>query len=357
VQRIQLQPQPQPVKKPLLLVDNVNPDRTVAALRDILADAGGLYDRGVPVRLVKDQMLNGVVASELTQDALIMYAHSVCRPYFLTKNGESPVRFPKPLAKMYLDWRGEWKLPPFNGIATAPLLHEDGSIHSLEGYDPHSGMWCERVPKLDGLLPQSPSFQQAEAALLLIRSTFRTFCFADAKMIRENGVDIVDLRQPPGKDESAFLVALSTAVCRPSLWRAPGFIFRAPQLSGAGSGKGKLARCICQIAFGRHPSAFTKGPDNEEFEKRIASELIEGNPVVFIDNLNNYVLKSDTLGSAITERPSRVRVFRVLKMVQLNAVAFIILTGNGLTVSEDNRAPLRHRQFRRARRRSRKPRV
>ena len=43
-------------KKPRLLVENTNPDRTVANLRDILAQVGGLYDRGVPVRLAFDQI-------------------------------------------------------------------------------------------------------------------------------------------------------------------------------------------------------------------------------------------------------------------------------------------------------------
>jgi hypothetical protein len=38
-------------EKPRLLVESCNPDQTVAALRNILAGAGGLFDRGVPVRL------------------------------------------------------------------------------------------------------------------------------------------------------------------------------------------------------------------------------------------------------------------------------------------------------------------
>jgi prophage regulatory protein len=37
-----------PAEKPRLLVENCNPDETVARVRDVLADAGGLYDRGVP---------------------------------------------------------------------------------------------------------------------------------------------------------------------------------------------------------------------------------------------------------------------------------------------------------------------
>jgi hypothetical protein len=70
-------------------------------------------------------------------------------------------------------------------------------------------------------------------------------------------------------------------------------------------------------------------------EKRIAAELIEGSPALFLDNLNNTAFKSNLLASAITERPARVRLLGKSQMVPLNATAFVILTGNGLTVSED----------------------
>ncbi|MCG2632204.1 hypothetical protein L6654_36920 [Bradyrhizobium sp. WYCCWR 13023] len=177
----------------------------------------------------------------------------------------------------------------------------------------------------------------AAAALRLIRETFKTFCFADAPIIEAvaGGVATVDTSKAPGKDESTFLVALLTAVCRPSLHLAPGVLLRAAPVSGAGAGKGLLARCICIIAFGREPHAVTAGANGEELEKRIAAELINGSPALFLDNLNNRAFKSDLLASAITERPARVRVLGRSEMVPLNASAFTILTGNGLTVSED----------------------
>jgi len=106
-------------------------------------------------------------------------------------------------------------------------------------------------------------------------------------------------------------------------------------MSGAGTGKGLLARCISIIAFGREPHAVTSGANAEELEKRIAAELIEGGPVLFLDNLNNTAFRSNLLASAITERPARVRVLGRSQMVVLNASAFVILTGNGLSVSED----------------------
>lgn len=133
-------------EKPRLLVENCSPDQTVAALRNILADTGCLYDRGVPVRLAFDQIQRGVVAQAMTPDLLVLRVHEVCRPYALkTKDGtvtEVDARLPRSFAVMYLDWRGEWRLAPLNGIASSPMLYADGSINSREGYDPASGMWC-----------------------------------------------------------------------------------------------------------------------------------------------------------------------------------------------------------------------
>jgi hypothetical protein len=326
--------------KPRLLVDNCNPDLTVAALRDMLANASQLYDRGVPVRLAFDQIQRGTVAQIMTPPALVLETHRVCRPYMLKpKEGvisEVDARLPHPFAVMYLDWRGEWHLPPLNGIASAPLLRDDGTINSIEGYDRVSGMWCEDAPDLTGLIPEHPTRGDAETALRLIRETFKTFCFADAETVDDpGGIAVVDTSKAPGRDESSFLVALLTAVCRPSLCRAPGVLLRAAPMSGAGAGKGLLARCICIIAFGRDPHAVTSGATAEELEKRVAAELIEGSPALFLDNLNNTAFKSDLLASAITECPARVRPLGKSQMVPLNSSAFVILTGNGLTVSED----------------------
>jgi hypothetical protein len=46
-------------------------------------------------------------------------------------------------------------------------------------------------------------------------------------------------------------------------------------------------------------------------------------------------LRSASLESALTERPSQVRLFGKLVAVTLNATAFVALTGNGLRLSED----------------------
>jgi hypothetical protein len=167
-----------PDGKPRLLVENCNPHQTVAALLDILAGASCLYDRGVPVRLALDQIRQGAVAQVMTPDALVLMAHEICRPYVLKERQDGTVsevnaRLPRSFAVMYLDWRGEWRLSPLNGIASAPLLRDDGTINSSEGYDLTTGMWCENVPNLARLVSERPTKDDAAAALWLIRETLR----------------------------------------------------------------------------------------------------------------------------------------------------------------------------------------
>jgi hypothetical protein len=251
-------------------------------------------------------------------------------------NGEHvPVTLPDRLAQMYLDMAGEWNLPPLAGVSTSPLLSAEGGLRSADGYDRATGLWCCGVPRLR--LPAHPSHADAEAALGLLRQTFGTFPFGDAprRWDATLEVDVIDITKPPGLDESTFLVALLTAVCRPSLWLAPGMLVTAPAVSGAGSGKGLLVRAICTIAFGVRPRAFTTGSERQELDKRLAAELIEAQPALFLDNANGIALRSDTLASVLTERPARVRLLGQTRMVPLNSTAFIAVTGNGLTVTED----------------------
>jgi hypothetical protein len=136
-------------------------------------------------------------------------------------------------------------------------------------------------------------------------------------------------------NESSFLSALLTAVCRQSLETAPGFLVRASNFSGSGSGKGLLVKAMCMIASGVRPSAFTSGHDADEMDKRLTSALIEARPAVFLDNFNAKELKSNTLASALTENPAMVRPMGQTKNVPLHTRTFIAITGNAVEIAED----------------------
>ena len=324
------------LKKPELVIHSGNLPATAEALRDLLAASGKLFDRGLPVRVIRPADGSLPSAVPLTKHNVVIEAHRLCQPVKVEPGGKHiPVTLLERIAQMYLDLSGEWHLPPLTGVSTAPLLSPDGSVRVADGYDQATGLWCCGVPKLR--LPVRPTRADAEAALALLRETFRTFPFADAprRWDLSPAVEVVDLTCPPGRDESAFLNALLTAVSRASLWLAPGLLLTAPAVSGAGTGKGLLVRAICLIAFGIRPRAFTMGSDRQELDKRLVAELIEAQPTLFLDSANGIALRSDTLASVLTERPARVRLLGQTRMVPLNSTAFIAITGNGLTVTED----------------------
>jgi hypothetical protein len=322
--------------KPELIIHAGNLPATAEALRDLLAASGKLFDRGLPVRVVKPADGGAPSATPLTKHNVVMEAHRLCQPMKINSEGEHvPVTLLDRVSQMYLDMTGEWDLPPLAGVCTAPLLSADGRVRSADGYDTVTALWCAGIPTLR--LPLLVSRADAEAALRLLRQTFHTFPFADARRRWDGsvGIQVTDMTGPPDRDEGAFLVGLLTAVCRPSLGLAPGMLVTAPAVSGAGCGKGLLVRAICAIAFGIRPRAFTTGGERHELDKRLAAELIEAQPALFLDNANGIALRSDTLASVLTESPARVRVLGQTRMVPLNSTAFIAVTGNGLTVTED----------------------
>ena len=323
-----------------LLVNGADLPDTAAELAAMLAAVPHLFDRGGPARIARDRTRAGFVVEPLTLNGVVNEAHRIARPWCWAKNRDGAmerrdVTLPERVAKLYLDHRDGWGLRPLDGITSAPLLHADGTVRAVEGYDPETRLWCERVPAV--LLADIPSRENAEAALLRLRHWFRTFAFADAERIGEDAapVPVVDTAQAAGADESAFLCALLTAVCRPCLWLAPGLLVRAPEYSGAGTGKGLLVRAICAVAFGTRPVALTAGTTAEEFDKRISAALMDAGATLFLDNVNSTALKSDVLASAITERPAAVRPLGPSATVHLNPTAFVAVTGNGLLLSED----------------------
>ena len=305
-----------------------------------LARLPNLFDREGPVRVQRDETRGGAIIEPLTVNSVVLLAHRIARPWMWSKsrNGDlerRDITLQERVARLYLEARDEWGLRPLDGVTTAPLLSEDGSIRVAEGYDEASRLWCEHVPFVD--VPDAPTRADAESALHRLRRHFRTLAFADAERCAEDGaaVSVVDAARAPRADESAMLVALLTAIARPCLHLAPALLVRAPTLSGAGTGKGLLVRAIAAIALGVRPSAITAGGTAEELDKRLVTCLIEARPVLMLDNVNGQALKSDALAAAITERPARVRQLGRSATLALNSTCWITITGNGVTLSED----------------------
>jgi hypothetical protein len=325
---------------PELIINGSDPTASAKDLATLIAKRNDfLFNGNAPVRIADE---TGWLprALEVTTEMVRVLAHEICTPTKVRTRKGAAERIPVPLsndiAQLYLHGlEGSWGLKPFHGIVTAPLLSDDGGIRIASGYDAQSGLWCHGLPHIT--IPAEPAKDDAERALRKLRGRFRTFPFADAARLSDPdlGVEAVDLTKPAGLDESSFLVALLTAVCRQSLDLAPGFLCDAPNFSGAGTGKGLLVKAICVIASGVRPSAFTSGHDAEEFDKRLTAALIEAHPAVFLDNFNSKDLSSDILASVLTESPAVVRPMGHTKTVPLHTRTFIGITGNSVQIAED----------------------
>ncbi len=326
-------------KRPPLIIDKSDFPAAAAELSQRLANSPSLFLRGTElVKLVKASGRFSI--RPVNVHDVVNYSHAVCRPVVeKAVRGEivrEPVTLPERVARLYLNRHDAWGVRDLNGICRAPILGDDGSIRVARGYDPDTRYWCVGIDTPP--IPENPSRRQVEAALRCLRSAFVTFPFADSATTaaRTPTGKSVDLAQPPGLDETTYLAAILTAVCRPSLPLAPGFIIRAAGLSGAGSGKGKLVRAIARIAYDAAPKALTNIGDRAELDKRLTAALVEADPVVFVDNINGETLRSNLLSQAITENPCAIRPFREnTRLISIATTALIAVTGNALRVSED----------------------
>jgi hypothetical protein len=122
--------------KPELIIHGGNLPASAEALRDLLAASGRLFDRGLPVRIVRPADGTLPSAVPLTKHNVVMETHRHCQPVKIRAGEPVPVTLPDRVAQMYLDMSGEWHLPPLVGVSTAPLLKADGSICVADGYEP-----------------------------------------------------------------------------------------------------------------------------------------------------------------------------------------------------------------------------
>ncbi len=96
-----------------------------------------------------------------------------------------------------------------------------------------------------------------------------------------------------------------------------------------------LARTITTIAFGCAPETTTAGHTPEELDKRIVASTLGGAPAILVDNINNAMLRSDTLAAVLTERPVKLRPLGSSRTQTVDGVGLVLVTGNGLSISED----------------------
>lgn len=226
-----------------------------------------------------------------------------------------PMNAPEQAAVTYLARRGHWRLPRLWSAISCPTLRPDGTVLQKPGYDADSASWYDPCGIKFPPIKDSPSHEDAVAALGVLRGAFTSFPF-----------------QSPA-DEAVALALAMTAIVRRSLPAAPLGGITAPMMA---SGKTLLADCIAILATGVSAPAMKYADTDEEATKTMLAILAEGDQVVLIDNVERP-LQGDTLCAVLTSESFRQRVLGRTEMISVPTTTLFLATGNHLVISGDLR--------------------
>jgi hypothetical protein len=278
-----------------VLTRAVRLDKTISDPSDVRRDVGATVLIAVREPWLLEQMGN------------------VLRWCRFTKSGDRTAADPQSIYARTLLSRGEWRFPVLRGIVSAPTLALDGRIIESSGFDAASGLLLDFVPGTFPPVPPMASQSDAGNALDRLASPLRAFPFVDKAA------------------GSVAVSALLTALVRSSLRTAPLHAFDAPT---AGTGKSLLAEMAGLLATGVRPPALSQGKSPEEDEKRLATVLFAGNPVIHIDNCERP-LAGDFLCSMLTQEVVQARILGLSERRVLPSTALVLASGNNLTFAGD----------------------
>lgn len=225
---------------------------------------------------------------------------------------EIPIDPPPQISVTLLANSGDWNFHQIAGIVTAPTLRRDGTILWKEGYDPRTKLLLLSPPDM----PNFPEYPTRDDALVSIRRL-------DALL---DGFPFVS-----PVDRSVAISGLITPVCRAAMTVAPLHAVSAPT---AGSGKSFLVDLFSALISGTPAPATPVGKSEEETEKRLSSAMMEGSPIIVLDNVNGQ-LYGDALCQCVERPIVKFRVLGESRMVEIENKQTIFATGNNISLVDD----------------------
>ena len=220
---------------------------------------------------------------------------------------------PRDVAAGFLK-KGTWQLPQVAGVITAPTMRPDGSILDQPGYDEATRLYYSQDRNLI-IRPVDNAPRRAEAAqaLSFLKSSIENFPFTTPV------------------DEAVALAGLMTPVLRGAFSVAPMVLMVA---HAPGTGKTHFVNLVSTIVTGRPCPVITSVASSEEMEKRLGAMILEGAPIISLDNCS-HDLEGDLLAQ-ITEQPMvRVRILGKSETPQCEWRGTLFATGNNISLKAD----------------------
>jgi hypothetical protein len=302
--------------KPTIRVVAGEMHRVVDAAERELAQSRRHYQRGgLIVTVATDPGTRATRVQEVTLPALVRALANAATWERFDGRSEDWVRADPPArhAGVLFDETSYRHLPVLNGLTRQPYLRPDGSLMTKAGYDLATGMFGVFDARAFSI-PDSPTREQAEAALAVLKDLLTEFSFAT-----EN-------------DLAAALAAIITAAVRPSLNVAPMFHARAHMV---GSGKSYLCELITSFATPQRGTPTTFPADDEECRKLLLAELLRAPAVIEFDNLTGDLVAHKSLCTALTSEFMIGRILGVSKTATVSTRALFLSSGNNVGPVQD----------------------
>jgi len=217
--------------------------------------------------------------------------------------------------------RGVWPgVRSLNGVSSAPVLRQDGSVACAAGFDSATGLYLN----FDGLIvevAENPSLSDAKAALAIIKDVVQDFPFAKPEHF------------------SMWLAFLLSPLARPA--------FSGPvplamiDANTRGTGKSLLADVAGIIVTGDSLPRMSNPEDDDEARKRITSLALRGDPLVLIDNVNGE-FGCAALDAALTGTRWQDRILGRSEVVDLPLQIVWAATGNNISLMADTSRRVGH---------------
>jgi hypothetical protein len=211
----------------------------------------------------------------------------------------------------------QWPFPVLDAIVSIPVMRPDGTILHTPGYDPQTQLYYQPTPDIAHCtIPSTPTQEDARAAAAKLHHVFAEFPYTTQA------------------DRANALAAVLTPFIRQTMHDQDHVPIGILDAASPGTGKSMHASIISILATGSPMSAFPAPDSDEEWDKKIFSELLEGNTMICIDNING-VLQSTKLDIVLTNHIYRGRVLGRSQMVGVENRATWLATGNNVKLGGD----------------------
>lgn len=205
-------------------------------------------------------------------------------------------------------------LPPLEAILTTPAFDAGWRLLSTPGYHAQAHVWLHlEADPMTYEVPLQPTADDLAAARSLLLDEL-----------------LVDFPFMAASDRAHAVAALLLPFARRMFpGPTPIHLIEAPT---PGSGKSLLAELIALIAMGETTGATTLTRDENETRKKITALLVQGRPVISIDNVEGGIVSSQ-LASAVTTEVWDDRILGQTQMIAPANRALWLISGNNPNLS------------------------